>query len=51
MCLLFREEIKGIQVTVLGKRDYNDRFEKRFDPRGNPYYWAVGIFCLFVKMI
>ncbi len=44
-----REEIKGIRVTVLGKRDYNDRFEKRFDPRGNPYYWAVGDILPFRK--
>jgi 5'-nucleotidase len=37
-----KEDIIGYKVTMLGAREYENRFEKRFDPRGNPYYWAVG---------
>ncbi len=37
-----REEIKGIKITGLGAREYENRFEKRLDPRGNPYYWSIG---------
>jgi len=36
------EEIKGIQVTRLGQRVYNDELLKRNDPRGVPYYWIGG---------
>ncbi|MBX9723873.1 MAG: 5'/3'-nucleotidase SurE [Candidatus Obscuribacterales bacterium] len=35
-------EIKGVQITKLGVRAYNDRFEKRTDPRGKVYYWLCG---------
>ena len=35
------EQIKGIQTTQLGMRDYYDRVQKRLDPRGEPYYWVV----------
>ena len=35
-------EIKGILVTELGVRLYNDYFEKRMDPRGRAYYWLAG---------
>lgn len=37
-----KEEILGYKVTILGERQYENRFEKRLDPRGNPYYWSVG---------
>ncbi|HHY06895.1 MAG TPA: 5'/3'-nucleotidase SurE [Clostridia bacterium] len=37
-----KKDIVGYKVTILGAREYENRFEKRFDPRGNPYYWAVG---------
>jgi len=37
-----REDILGYKVTILGERQYENRFEKRLDPRGNPYYWSVG---------
>jgi len=37
-----KEEILGYKVTVLGERQYENRFEKRLDPHGNPYYWSVG---------
>jgi 5'-nucleotidase len=30
------------EVTKTGKRDYGGPFEKRFDPRGRPYYWIGG---------
>lgn len=37
-----REKIKGIRITGLGPREYENRFEKRLDPRGKPYYWSIG---------
>lgn len=36
-------EIAGVRITRLGIRRYRDQFEKRFDPRGNIYYWLAGI--------
>lgn len=36
------EEVKGVRVTKLGIRAYNDHFEKRIDPRGKVYYWLAG---------
>lgn len=36
------DEIKGVKVTALGVRLYNDWFEKRHDPRGKDYYWFTG---------
>jgi len=36
------EQIKGIRVTRQGNREYHDRLDKRLDPRGRPYYWAIG---------
>ncbi len=35
-------KIKGVQITRLGKRIYNDRLEERKDPRGRSYYWIGG---------
>lgn len=35
-------EIRGIVFTELGLREYNDRYEKRLDPRGKIYYWLAG---------
>ncbi len=40
--LLPREEIKGLKVTKLGVRNYDNLFEERRDPRGNLYYWLGG---------
>jgi 5'-nucleotidase len=37
-----KEKIKGIRITELGPREYENHFEKRYDPRGNAYFWAVG---------
>ncbi len=36
------DEIKGVQVTTLGKRIYEDQLIKREDPRGKTYYWIGG---------
>jgi len=36
------DEIKGIRVTRLGVRNYDNLFEERRDPRGNTYYWLGG---------
>ncbi len=35
-------EIKGFAITKLGKRIYENTFEKRTDPRGKIYYWMGG---------
>ena len=37
-------EIKGVQLTRLGQRVYNDKLVARIDPRGRPYYWIGGDF-------
>lgn len=37
------EEIKGIQITQQGLRDYRDVLDKRIDPFGKPYYWIGGV--------
>ncbi len=37
-----KERIKGIRVTKLGVRNYDNLFEERKDPRGNTYYWLGG---------
>ncbi len=34
--------IKGVQLTRLGQRTYNDELDARIDPRGRPYYWIGG---------
>ncbi len=33
------DDIKGVQITRLGKRIYQDEFITRMDPRGRKYYW------------
>jgi 5'-nucleotidase len=37
-----RDKILGVEVTRLGKRNYNDQLVERLDPYGNPYYWVGG---------
>ncbi len=37
-----RQEIKGVKITKLGNRNYDNIFEERKDPRGNSYYWLGG---------
>jgi len=36
------DEIAGVNITEAGVRLYDDRFEKREDPRGKTYYWLTG---------
>jgi 5'-nucleotidase len=37
-----RRDIHGVQVTRLGRREYNDELIKRQDPFGRDYYWIGG---------
>lgn len=37
-----RKNIKGIRITKLGVRRYDNLFQERKDPRGNTYYWLGG---------
>ncbi|NLF46152.1 MAG: 5'/3'-nucleotidase SurE [Syntrophomonadaceae bacterium] len=36
------EHIKGIRITRLGTRNYENLFDEMKDPRGNSYYWMGG---------
>ncbi len=36
------ETIRGVQITRLGRRRWDERLVKREDPRGRAYYWLVG---------
>ena len=36
------DELKGVAVTRMGRRDYHDEIVRREDPRGNVYYWIGG---------
>ncbi len=36
------DQIKGVQITRLGKRIYEDTLIERHDPRGRAYYWMGG---------
>jgi 5'-nucleotidase len=35
-------EVRGIQLTRLGTRQYADTLIRKEDPRGRPYYWIGG---------
>lgn len=37
-----KSEIKGVKVTTLGIRRYDNAFIERKDPWGNSYYWISG---------
>ncbi len=37
------EKVKGIELTRLGRRVYQDELVARQDPRGRPYYWIGGL--------
>jgi 5'-nucleotidase len=37
-----RSDIRGVQVTRLGRREYNDELIRRKDPFGRDYYWIGG---------
>lgn len=36
------DQIKGIRITRLGTRNYENLFDESKDPRGNSYYWMGG---------
>ncbi|MEP7028958.1 MAG: 5'/3'-nucleotidase SurE [Candidatus Eisenbacteria bacterium] len=36
------DEIRGVRITRLGKRTYQDSLIERTDPRGRAYYWIGG---------
>jgi 5'-nucleotidase len=36
------EELQGVAVTRMGRRDYKDEIIRRVDPRGGVYYWIGG---------
>jgi len=36
------QEVKGVELTRLGRRVYRDELIERRDPRGRPYYWIGG---------
>jgi len=37
-----RSDIRGVKVTRLGRREYNDELIRRKDPFGRDYYWIGG---------
>jgi 5'-nucleotidase len=37
-----RRQVKGVEVTRLGQREYRDELIKRKDPFGRDYYWIGG---------
>ncbi len=36
------EELKGVAITRMGRRNYQDEIIQRKDPRGGMYYWIGG---------
>lgn len=36
------DELQGVSVTRMGRRDYQDEIIRRMDPRGGVYYWIGG---------
>ncbi len=36
------EDIKGVEITKMGKRVYGDSIVEKVDPRGRKYYWIGG---------
>ena len=37
-------EVRGVRITRQGDSAYEERFEKRSDPREVPYYWSAGAY-------
>lgn len=37
-----RSDYKGVEITQLGNRAYEENYEERQDPRGNKYFWLAG---------
>jgi 5'-nucleotidase len=40
--VLSKENIKGIKIVKTAESWWEDEYEKRIDPVGNPYYWFEG---------
>ncbi len=40
-------DIKGVAVTKLGRRIYEQKVRENFDPNGRPYYWIGGSMASF----
>lgn len=38
------DAVRGTRWTVQGRKPYNDRLDRRSDPRGGTYYWIWGSF-------
>ncbi|MFN8487060.1 MAG: 5'/3'-nucleotidase SurE [Caldilineaceae bacterium] len=36
------DQVRGYEITRIGRRTYNDQLIKREDPYGQPYYWLGG---------
>ena len=36
------DQIKGVMITRMSRAGYDEKFEKRYDPRGEVYYWITG---------
>jgi 5'-nucleotidase len=36
------QDVRGVKITTLGTRRYDNRYEKRTDPRGRDYFWLTG---------
>ena len=39
---LKKNKIRGMKVTSLSSNIWNDKYERRVDPFGRPYYWFAG---------
>ena len=40
--LVPKNEIKGIKITKQYSGDFDERYDRRTDPRGSAYYWLAG---------
>ena len=36
------DSLKGVAITRMGRRNYQDEIVRRVDPRGGIYYWIGG---------
>lgn len=36
------EQLAGLRITRMGASRFVEKYEQRFDPWGNPYYWMTG---------
>ncbi|MDR6239690.1 5'/3'-nucleotidase SurE [Aureibacter tunicatorum] len=43
------ENIKGVKICRQARAKWEEEFEQRFDPMGQPYYWMSGRFVNFDK--